>query len=112
MCRFMTTRPLTNLRVPNAGIELGENGSVAREQRGSLAWPDVLYRDWSSRPPPSGLRGKYRGRKGVNPWPRCASGIRGEPLTLPWSRTRQGREELGENGGVIPRPKGKPRAAS
>ena len=48
---------------------------------------------------------------GVNPRSRCASGIRGEPLTLPWSHTRQGREELGENGG-IPRLKGKPRAAS
>jgi hypothetical protein len=32
----------------------------------------------------------------VNPRPRCASGIRGEPLTLPWSRARQGRKELGE----------------
>ena len=36
-------------------------------------WPDVLYRDWSSRPPPSGLRWQVPGPEGVNSRPWCAS---------------------------------------
>ena len=51
------------------GIELGENGSNFPRPKGKPHIGGVLYRDWSSRPPPSGLRGKYRGRKGVNPGP-------------------------------------------
>ena len=35
MWQFMTTRSPTNLRVPNAGIELGENGSFSRGRKGS-----------------------------------------------------------------------------
>jgi hypothetical protein len=41
-------------------------------------WPDVLYRDWSSRPPPSGLRWQVPGPEGVNSRPWCASGPIGE----------------------------------
>jgi hypothetical protein len=38
-------------------------------------WPDVLYRNWSSRPPPSGLRWQVPGPEGVNSRPWCASAL-------------------------------------
>jgi hypothetical protein len=56
----------TELRSKGTKIETGDlllrrgrgDGTVAIPCRRPMRadWPDVLYRDWSSRPPPSGLR--------------------------------------------------------
>jgi hypothetical protein len=48
---------------------LARMGVTTRGRRGSRAWPDELYCDWSSRPPPSGLLWQVPGPEPRSPGP-------------------------------------------
>ena len=94
------------------GIELGENGSNFPRPKGKPHMGGCAISGLVIAPSSQWAAWQVSGPERCEPRPRCASGIRGEPLTLPWSRTRQGREELGEEWRRHPPVRGKPRAAS